>query len=422
MFAVYRYLPLPVYLLLRVIHVICPFLRRTLGPRLGLVLPAEKGTPLYWFHASSVGEMSTIAPVVTEVLRRDSDCSVVVSTMTAGGQRRAREILESAEVFLLPIDFYPAMRRMLDGLRPAALVIGETELWPNLISEAKKQGVRLAILNGRISRKSYPRYRMIRPLMEIVLRMFDRLLMRTEMDAERITGLGADPAHVEVAGNTKYDILPGPLPEARRRETREGLGVEAGRKVVTLGSAREGECEIVLGSLRAMGAESRPLLIVAPRHMALVSQVEELVAGFGLKSVTTPARSEASLPYGADPDVIIIAEMGRLLDMYAISDIAIVGGTFKPFGGHNPLESASQGVVTIVGPNIQNIEDDIEYLRSRDCAFITDESGLGRTVTGILSDSKQRREMGLRAAAAVEAMKGISSKCVDIMVKGGILE
>jgi 3-deoxy-D-manno-octulosonic-acid transferase len=419
--AIYRFLPLPVYYGLLAAYWFLPFLRSRLGPRLGEVLPSTGESGTVWFHASSVGEVSTIGPVVEEVRRRWSDCRIVVSTMTPGGKRRASEILGSVEVFLLPVDVFPVMRKLVSRLRASALVIGETEIWPNLVLEARKQGTRIVLLNGRISKRSYPRYRLIRPVIRTVLRCFDYLLMRTQQDADRIVSLGADTGSVEVVGNTKYDILPGPLPEARRERTRNDLGIPEQRKVVTLGSAREGECEIVFRAIQAVRLEPRPLLIVAPRHMGLVQQVEQLADDFSLARRTrSGAESPGRVPE-AVPDVIIIAEMGRLLDMYAISDVAIVGGTFRPFGGHNPLESASQGVVTVVGPHIQNIEDDIGYLGSRRCAFIAEADGLGELLQGLLLDDEGRRQMGRRASTAVDDKKGIAAKCVEILAQRQIL-
>jgi 3-deoxy-D-manno-octulosonic-acid transferase len=313
------------------------------------------------------------------------------------------------------------MRSVISNLRPSTLIIGETEIWPNLVLEARRQGTNIILLNGRISKRSYPRYRLVRPLVKAVLRRFDHLLMRTPNDADRIINLGADPSRVEVVGNTKYDILPGPLPETRREQTRTDLGISQTCKVVTLGSAREGECEIVFEAVRLAAIEPPPVLIVAPRHMGLVPQIEQMAQDLSLQYVTRPAEEPPKTGGEAMPDVIIIAEMGRLLDMYAVSDIAIVGGTFKPFGGHNPLESASQGVVTVVGPHIQNIEDDIGYLRSHRCAFITEGKDLGALLQDLLLDDAGRHDMGRRAAAAVEEKKGIAAKCVEILAQRSML-
>jgi 3-deoxy-D-manno-octulosonic-acid transferase len=199
------------------------------------------------------------------------------------------------------------------------------------------------------------------------------------------------------------------------------LRIPEGQKVITLGSAREGECEIVLGALSVAGIEPAPVLVIAPRHMVLVDQIEQICRDFGRRYRTVSGGAAVGGDNADGANVIIIAEMGRLLDMYAISDIAIVGGTYRPFGGHNPLEPASQGVVTIVGPHTQNIEDDIEYLRSRECAFIAGEQDLGPLLGKILSDDTRRERMGRDAAKAVEAMKGIAKKCVEIMARKNLL-
>jgi 3-deoxy-D-manno-octulosonic-acid transferase len=416
---IYRWVPLPVYLALIAVYRLVPPARSRLAERLAMRFPSGDGRPVIWLHASSMGEISTIAPVVAEIQARRQNCAIVVSTMTTSGRRRAREILKTSDVFLLPIDFYPSMRRLIRGMRPETLIIGETELWPNMIFEAKKQGVRLVLLNGRISKKSFPRYRLIRPLVKDVLSNFDLLLMRTQTDATRVTRLGAEGGRVAVAGNTKYDIQPAPASAAHRRDTRRDLGIADGRKVITLGSAREGETEVVLGALAEVGIEPGPMLVIAPRHLGLVAQIEQICRDFGrrFRTLSKGARGEGEPAV----EVVIIAEMGRLLDMYAISDIAIVGGTYRPFGGHNPLEPASQGVVTVVGPHIQNIADDMQYLRSRECAFIAGEHDLGPLLLKILSDEVRRDRMGRDAAEAVEAMKGIARKCVDTMLDKDLL-
>lgn len=415
---IYRTVPLPAYFVLIALYRILPPARAKLAQRLAMSYPAASGRPVIWFHASSMGEISTIAPVVAEIRAKQAHCTLVVSTMTASGGRRAREILKTSDVFILPIDFYPSMRRLIRGMKPSTLIVGETEIWPNMILEAGKQGVRIVLVNGRISKKSFPRYRLVRPLIKDVLSAFDLLLMRTQTDAARVIQLGADPGRVAVAGNTKYDIQPAPASTAHRHDTRRALSIPDGRRVITLGSAREGETEIVLGALAKVGIQPPPILVVAPRHLGLVAQIEQICRDFG-RRFRTLSNGAAGADVGAD--VIIIAEMGRLIDMYAISDIAIVGGTYKPLGGHNPLEPASQGVVTIVGPHIQNIVDDIEYLRSKQCAFIAIEQDLGTLLLEILSNDARRERMGRDAARAVKAMKGIARKCVETMAEKGLL-
>jgi 3-deoxy-D-manno-octulosonic-acid transferase len=378
-----------------------------------------RGRRAIWFHAASVGEVSTIAPVVAEVRKMNPDVPIVISSMTRGGASRAREKLGDAEVALAPFDFLPCMRRFVSALEPSCLVIGETEIWPNLVFEARRHGAPVIMVNGRISNKSYPRYKLVRTFIRGILDGFDLMLMRTPVDAERILSLGADPGRVEVIGNTKYDILPRPASREARDRTRSALGLPPDAAVLTLGSAREGECEIVLGALAAAGVKSLARIIVAPRHLNLVQEIEGVCRTEGLSCLTLTDLEGQAGAGGAD--VIVLAQMGRLMDVYAISDVGIVGGTFRPFGGHNPLEPASQGCITLVGPHIANIRDDIDYLTSRSCAFVVNEAGLGATVVGLLSDPGRRDEIRLRAVRAVEEKKGIAAKCVEAMVRRNLL-
>jgi 3-deoxy-D-manno-octulosonic-acid transferase len=420
-FAIYRYLPLPVYAVLWLGYWLLPFVRRRLGPRLALSVPGTTGESVIWFHASSVGETSTIAPVVTEVARRVMHGTAVVTTMTASGQRRARDILDSAEIFILPFDLYPCMRRLMAALKPSLLVIGETEIWPNLIVEARRAGVPIVLVNGRISKKSFPRYKLIRPLTEYLLSSFDLLLMRAEADVGRIVDLGAVPARVQALGNLKYDNLPEPLDEDLRRRTRLDLGLECDCRVITLGSARDGESEIVLRAVSNAGFDPQPLVIVAPRHLRLVPQIEQACSNLGYSFETLVEGESRAVSGHERTDVLVFAQMGCLLEIYSVSDVAIVGGTFRPFGGHNPLEPASQGCVTIVGPHIQNIRDDIEYLRARGCAFVTDEDSLSGLLREFMGDGSRRLRIGEAAMDAVRERRGIAAKCVDIMAANGLL-
>jgi 3-deoxy-D-manno-octulosonic-acid transferase len=417
--ALYTYLPLPLYACLWLVCLASVRGRSGLEWRLAVRSLPPRGRRAVWFHAASVGEISTIAPVVAQFRKAVPGLPVVVTTMTPGGARRAAEKLKGVEIALAPFDFLPAVRRFVSAIEPACLVIGETELWPNMIREAKRQGASVVLVNGRISQKSYPRYRLVRFFMKSILELFDLLLMRTEADARRIIGLGASPDRVEVAGNTKYDILPSPISEDRRRDLRRDLGISEGTKVVTLGSAREGESEIVIQALREWIDGEPPLLIVAPRHLNLVPQVEQAARALGRTALVLRG---LSLPAGERPaQVLILAQMGRLLEIYAISDVAIVGGTLRPFGGHNPLEPASQGAVTVVGPYTQNIKDDMDYLTSRSGALVVNESSLGAAITEILTHDEKRRNMGLAAARAVEAKKGIAARCVDAMLRRNLL-
>ena len=415
----YAYLPLPAYLCLWIAWLVGPRGEGGLDWRLALRSLPPRGRRAIWFHAASVGEISTIAPVVTEVRRAVPGVPIVVTTMTRGGARRAAEKLDGAEIVLVPFDFLPVVRRFVRAIEPACLVIGETEIWPNMIREAKRQGAAVVLVNGRISNKSHPRYKLIKFFLRHVLGLFDLLLMRSETDARRIIELGAPADRVEVAGNTKYDMLPEPVAADRRKAIRRSLGLADLARVVALGSAREGESEMVIRALAACGNREGLHLVIAPRHLDLVPQIEQAAEALGWPALVL---SDLRLPEGRPPaGVMILAQMGRLLEIYAISDVAIVGGTLRPFGGHNPLEPASQGVATVVGPYTHNIKDDMAYLTARQAALVVDEAGLGPAVARLLERDDVRLAMGQAAARAVLDRKGIAAGCVGEMARRGLL-
>lgn len=389
-------------------------------------LGAHEGGPTIHFHASSVGEISSIAPVVREVRKEVPDYDVLVTTMTATGARRAADLIPQAECRLIPFDFKPAVKRFVNVYNPRMVVIAETELWPNLITEASGHGASLVLVNGRISTRSVGWYRRVRPLAAYMLSRFDLLLMRSEEDAARARSLGADPEKLGVMGNTKYDILPGPMGAEERRALRRRLGIEESRPVVMLGSAREGESEILMRALHGLDVGQAPAVILAPRHLVNVPRIEKACremgytvrlssdAGRGQMQVSG-AKQAAAKDARAEGPVIVVDEMGRLLEYYAVSDIGVIGGTFRPFGGHNPLEPASQGAVVIAGPHRDNIADDMEYLMSRRAAVVADEAGLGPAIARLLMDRAEMRAFAESGVAAVEAMKGAARRCVEAM-------
>lgn len=425
-------------------HALIPPLRPRLAPRLAVDLGEPRAGRLVHFHAASVGEISSVAPVVRELRKEVPDRDILVTTMTATGRKRAAELIPDAVVRLIPFDFKPAMRRFMKTLNPCLTVIAETELWPNLLREASRRQVPLVLVNGRISSKSIGHYRRLRALVASMLSQFDLLLMRSDEDGRRVKSLGADPGRVEVVGNTKYDVLPGPIPEEKRAALKGRLGIAGDRPVVTLGSAREGESEMLLEALDGLDPEAAPVVILAPRHLENVPGLEAACresgygvtlsaeAGAGGGGAPGTAEAGAGAPgtgeagaeaceAGEARRAVIVNEMGKLLEYYAISDIAVVGGTLRPYGGHNPLEPASQGAVVVIGPFRDNIADDMDYLASRDAVAVTDGMRLDEVIRDILSDPERMRGLADRAAMAVEAGKGASLRCVEAMKARGLL-
>jgi 3-deoxy-D-manno-octulosonic-acid transferase len=235
-------------------------------------------------------------------------------------------------------------------------------------------------------------------------------------------------------------VLPGPLPAEKRAALKRRLGIAGDAPVVTLGSARQGESEMLLAALEGPEAERAPVVILAPRHLENVPRVAAACAESGYDVTLSAAAGTESAARGgggggapADEGgagahgaggarrAVIVNEMGRLLEYYAISDIGVVGGTLKPYGGHNPLEPASQGAVVVVGPHRDNIGDDMDYLASRDAVVVTDGVRLGAVIRSILSDPAMMKGLAERAALAVEAGRGASLRCVEAMKARGLL-
>jgi len=412
-----------VYAVLKLGYDLIPPLRPRLAPRLALDLGAGRAKPLVHFHASSVGEISSIAPVVRQIAKALPGHALLVTTMTATGRRRAAEVMPEAEVRLAPFDFKPAVQHFVRTLKPAIMVIAETELWPNLLREARRQDISVVLVNGRISTRSIRHYLKFRPLVKSMLSQFDLLLMRSDEDADRVIMLGADPDRVVVTGNTKYDMLPGPVEEGERAALKRRLGLGDGRPVIILWSAREGESEVLLRGLNDLDSGSFPAVIIAPRHLENVPGLDAVLAAAGYTvRLSADLREEGVAGLLGDREAIIVNEMGRLLEYYAVSDVAVLGGTFAPHGGHNPLEPASQGAVVVAGPYRDNIVDDICYLMGEDGVIITDGAGLGGVVRDLIADPARMEATARRAASAVPARKGASERCVGAMKSRGLLK
>lgn len=419
--AIYKWIPVPAYFGLKVYCDLTGRRNQYLMKRLGL-LPPSCGRDAIWFHVASVGEVSAIAPVALEVIKTMPQSDLLLTTMTRTGLERASRILNTVVCDLLPYDFIYGARRFVRNLRASALIIAETELWPNLISEARRVGTKLALVNGRVSTSAFKRYKLIGRMIAQVLQCFDCLLMKTEEDAERIRALGAPDERIMVVGNTKYDMLPPPLSEQERRKIRQSIGIGLDRRTITLGSLREGEIKKIIEALGQTIKVFRPLIIIAPRHLNYLKEIEETLNYFGYSFSTIDGSNKPANKDHCDIDAIVFAQLGKLSDIYTISDIAIIGGTFQPYGGHNPLEPASRGVVTIAGPYIDNIREDMMHLQSYGGAFVVDQEDLGEIVLNLMGNVESMTKAGQGAIEAIKAKRGASKRCVEILIERGIIE
>lgn len=360
-----------------------------------------------WLHAVSVGETIAARPVMTAIERMRPETTVVITTTTITGQAQAKRMYPHATVTYFPFDFSFAVRRFLDHHQPRAFATMETELWPNVTRISKSRGVRLLLANGRLSDRSYPRYRLMRPLLRRVLAAYDRILAREELDRERFVAIGAPRAIVETSGNVKFDYEPdlSPLPIGE-----ELTKLIAGRPVVVLGSTLEGEDDALIREIENVEGV---FFIIAPRKPERFEPVAALLSMTKLRV----ARRSAWPPSSA-ADVLLLDTIGELARIYRYATVAFVGGSLVPAGGHNPIEPAAAGVPVCFGPSMTNF-------REIATAFL--DSGAAKEVAtakeaidfarAMIADDAARTAMGERGRATVAENRGASERTAQRIVE-----
>ncbi|MGE3274373.1 MAG: 3-deoxy-D-manno-octulosonic acid transferase [Vicinamibacterales bacterium] len=376
------------------------------------------GDASIWVHAVSVGEVLTARPLLQDLRARHPRLRIFLSTTTMSGQQLARRSIQDVDaVFYFPFDLGFVVRRTLDLVRPRLFLMMETEIWPNLLAECRRRGVKTAIVNGRLSQRSYPRYRLVRPFMRRVLADIDRFLVQSEESARRFVDLGADPAHVTVTGSLKFDSLDRELPPAGARARDRVLRyfrLPAGRPVVVAGSTMKGEEAAVLHAFRRVRASApATLLILAPRHPERFDDVEALCRAEGFRTVR---RTE--LPIDAEPraDIVVLDSIGELAAIYQLGTVVFVGGSLVPTGGHNVLEPAVYGKPIIFGPHMQNFAEIAEaFVRNGAGVQLQGEAALDEALLSLMTDPVRRARLGAAARALVEANRGAKDKTLAVL-------
>ncbi|MBI4264505.1 MAG: 3-deoxy-D-manno-octulosonic acid transferase [Acidobacteria bacterium] len=390
----------------------------SLGQRLGY-LPVSfnlDGDESIWVHAVSVGEVLAVRPLVAELRRRYPRLRLFLSTTTLSGQQLARRSVSDVDaVFYFPFDWTFAARRTLNLVKPRLFLMMETEIWPNLLRECRRRGVKTALVNGRISYRSFPRYRLVKRFFQRVLADVDWLCVQGEETARRLEQLGADPARISVTGSVKFDSLEAlPMPGRGPERVLRFFRMSPGRPVLVAGSTLKGE-EVAV--IRAFNRLRRPgsnaLLIVAARQPSRFDEVERLCRQEGLSTVR---RSE--LPIDAEPraDAVILDTIGELAQVYQVADVVFVGGSLVPAGGHNILEPAVFGKPIVFGPHMQNFAEIAEaFLANGAAVQVRSERELDETIVSLMGDPVRRARLGAAARALVEANRGAKDKTLAVI-------
>lgn len=386
----------------------------SLGQRLG-VLPVSfnlDADESIWIHAVSVGEALTVRALLSDLRRQYPDLKIFLSTTTMTGQQIARERLAEVDaVFYFPFDLTFFVKRTLRLVRPKLFIMMETEIWPNLLRACRQAGVKTLMVNGRISSRSYPRYRMARGFFTSVLANVDRFCMQSEESARRIIDIGADPARVSVTGSLKFESLETPSSAAGRgagRVTRYFRIPEA-RPVLMAASTLKGEETAVLAAFAAVRrTHPTALLIIAPRKPERFGEAEALARGEGLR---VTRRSELTVDAEPQADVVILDTIGELAHLFQVATVVFVGGSLVDHGGHNILEPAVHGKPIVFGPHMTNFAEIAQAFLDGGAAVQVASAGELATVWGrLVADPAECARLGAAARALVESNRGAKPK------------
>jgi 3-deoxy-D-manno-octulosonic-acid transferase len=364
--------------------------------------PVQSSSPLLWIHCASLGEVRAVEPLLLQL----PAYRILITTVTYAGYTYAKQRQLSDSIYFAPIDFSFVVNRVFAKVRPAALIIIETELWPGLLHAAKRFGARVIIVNGRLSGKSYPYYRALRPFWKKVLAGVDCVAARATEDAERFAGLGVLSRRITVTGNIKYDrdFQTGGI-------TRKDAALSDDDVLWCCGSTRDGEENILLDVFVNL-KEKHPSLkiILAPRHMNRVGVVRRLLEAKRVRYTLL------SLGVTGPFDCLLVDRFGELQSLYAISDVTFVGGSLVNKGGQNPIEPAASGKPVLYGPHMENFRSEARILQEAGGGIqVQDAAELYERLDMLCADRQYRLRAGVLAQAAVEEQKGALERTAEII-------
>jgi 3-deoxy-D-manno-octulosonic-acid transferase len=424
--------------------------------RLGSVprrLRAHVGAPTIWIHAVSVGEVLAITQLVADLQAQLRDYRIVVSTTTDTGQKLARQKFGEGNVFRAPLDLPWAMRAFLDGLRPRMLVLAESEFWPNLLHSARQSGAAVAVVNARVSDRSLPRYKKFGWLFTRVLGDVDLLLAQSEEDARRLIAIGAPAQRVHVGGNLKFEVKP-PARGVIHKRLADAIQRDDIGPVIVAGSTLEGEEAMLLAAFREVRERySQAMLMLAPRHPERFDSVAALLAASGMPYIRRsdipliptagmsgapedPSHTRNEAMSGAPErlllapndgmsgasanlagGVLLLDSIGELASVYEFSDLAFIGGSLVPKGGHNVLEPAYFGVPILVGPYTENFRDIVDIFRRANALRVVTPERLTPVMLDLLANVEERERLGHNARDVMHSQQGATRRTAEALLR-----
>ena len=381
-----------------------------LKERLALNVPVFDRSPV-WIHAASVGEVKALKMLVPLLRERYPSKPLLITTSTASGKSAAAAL--TPYVRLLPLDIYPLMRRFIAAARPELLLIAETELWPNLLCAAGRRGVRVMMINARLSGRTMAFYRLLSSVSRIMFGHIGQIAAQSRVDLERYARLPGITRNLCLTGNIKHDlIIQGPQDRAAVESFIEQAGWK-GKKIFCAGSTHPSEEDTIIEAflkIRAAVPETR--LILAPRHPETSASSADRLRK---RALTAPLWSQRR-HMRAGPDCLLVDEIGRLTDIYYFSDVVFVGGTLDDTGGHNVLEPSAYSKPVIFGPDIRHTREGAEALLRQHGGFMVKTSGeLAETVVSLLKDPAALAAAGAASGSALASLQGATAKTMDLI-------
>lgn len=397
----------PVLLWKMILH---PGYREGILQRMGRVPKTTSARSVVWIHGVSVGEVKAAGTLIERLQRDHPECELVVSSTTPTGHGLARRIHPTLRVIYYPLDFGLFPRRALDRVRPRCVLLVELEIWPNFLHAARQRGIPVAVVNGRMSERSFRGYRLLHGLLP-QFDFIERYCVQDESYRRRLLALSVDPARIFLTGNIKYDSVALKDPTAESAALRAWLSPDD--RLVLVGGSTHGDEEVGLAvavsRLRErLGIAAR--LVLAPRHPERSAAVRESLAGRGLKCATWSEVQDRRPPLG-DQDIVLVDTIGHLETFYGACDVAFVGGSLVPHGGQNMLEPAALGKAVVFGPHVDNFRTDVTLLmNARAAVQVASWEQLDEQLRTLCVDAVARSELGQRAVAVIRANKGATDR------------
>ena len=391
-----------------------------LAQRLGAIptINTDK-RPVIWLHCVSVGEATAAQTVVKALVETFPGYRLVISTTTITGQAVARRLFadQAAAIFYFPIDWAWTVRRVLRAIRPSALLIMETELWPRLFRECHARKIPVFLLNGRISNRSFRRYQIARGLFRRVLNDLSAAFMQSRQDAERVRELGMDETRIRIVGNLKFDTAETRVDISLTDLLRQRFGFDGSQPLIVAASTHEPEERAVIEAFKLVRGSLNARLMIAPRHPERFARVASQLEQVPFSWVR---RSNPASPSDSAADIILLDSVGELSAAYPFADIAFVGGSIAPHGGHNVLEPAALGICVVTGPHMSNFSAIIEALLDESAMIQIPEvpdsetaTFLGSVFIDLLTNETSRQEIGKRAQAVCRSNTGATKRIID---------